>query len=343
MNTLTQVTLQNDAPATPLGKLSVYFCGGAGANLSEKLKTALLKFNRNGMADMTSYVIDTSESNMHGTTRENTYIYKGLDGFGKKRNEDPAAIKKKIPEILANFEPQEFNIVVAGLAGGSGSVISPFIVRELISQGKSVVVLGVVSTDTETEIINTDTTLGNLETISQSTGVPVVIRTYLNPDNGKQGEVDDNVVLDVLKLAMLFSRRNTRLDQSDLRNWLHYNRVVEAPAKLVSLEMVSGADTEHARSMIEEGMIPIAAATVAPPDTSTRTPWPVRYQATGFVPVKNSGELTSALHFTIVDGQVAALHKKLNIEKNRLLASANGIAFAKPVSVTNDPLNDMFK
>ena len=115
---VTQTLTQENTPATPIGKLSVYFCGGTGANLKDRLSTTSAAFNRKGMAEMTSYVIDTSESNLTSAVRDNVYIYKDLDGFGKKRDEDPAAVKKKIPEILANFAPQEFNIVVCSMSGG---------------------------------------------------------------------------------------------------------------------------------------------------------------------------------------------------------------------------------
>lgn len=340
---VTQTLTQDNTPATPIGKLSVYFCGGTGVNLKDRLTATSAAFNRKGMAEMTSYVIDTSESNLTSGVRDNVYIYKGLDGFGKKRDEDPAAVKKKIPEILANFVPQEFNIVVSSISGGSGSVIAPFIVRELIGQGKNVILLGVVSTDTDTEIKNTTKTLGNLETIAQSTERPVVIRTYLNPSNGNQSEVDESVVHDILKLAMLFSRRNARLDQSDLRNWLNYNRLVEAPVKLVSLLTFASSDKEAARSIVEEGLIPISVATVAPPNTSTRTPWSVGYQATGYVSPTGAGDLDSAVHFTIVDGQIAKLHAQLSTELQRLNATASGTSFAKPIPIDrNDGMNDMF-
>jgi hypothetical protein len=125
---------------------------------------------------------------------------------------------------------------------------------------------------------------------------------------------------------------------------LNYNRVVEVPVKLVSLIMVSNSETKSNESIIEEGLIPISVATIAPVDTSTRTPWAVRYQATGFVTSKNSVcDLTAAVHFTIVDGQIAVLHKKLSSELQRLQASATGISFAKPVPVDRDDgMNDMF-
>lgn len=341
--TITQTLVQQDAPATPVGKMSVYFCGGTGANLSERLKQTIVAFNRAGMADLSNFVIDTSKSNLNGPTPDNVFLYKGFDGFGKKRDEDPSAIKKKIPEILANFAPQDFNIVVSSLSGGSGSVIAPFIVRELLGQGKNVIMLGVVSTDTDTEIRNTTKTLGNLETISQSTGHPVVLKTAVNPANGNQATVDETLTLDILKLAMLFSRRNARLDQSDLRNWLQYNRVIDAPAKLVSLLFASNADIKAAESLIEEGVIPISVATLAPANTSTRAPWSVGYQATGFVPAKGASDLETALHFTIADGQIAKLYETLDAELKRLNATAAGTSFAKTVPVDrSDKMNDMF-
>ena len=76
---VTQTLTQDNTPATPIGKLSVYFCGGTGVNLKDRLSTTSAAFNRKGMAEMTSYVIDTSESNLTSAVRDNVYIYKDLD------------------------------------------------------------------------------------------------------------------------------------------------------------------------------------------------------------------------------------------------------------------------
>lgn len=345
MNTqVTQTLTQEAAASLPLGKLSVYFCGGTGVNLAERFNTVSAKFSRKNMAEITDYVIDTSNSNMQTHVPSNVYKYKDKDGFGKARAEDPAAVKKKVPEILASFAPEEFNIVVFGMSGGSGSVIGPFLAREILAQGKNVILLGVVSTDTITEIQNTNDTLGNLETIATSLNTPTVLHYYVNPENGNQAEVDEAVVLDILKLGMLFSRRNARLDQADLRNWLVYtrNREVQAPAKLTSLITMT-SDTKAAAALIEDGVIPITVATVAPANSSTRPPFPVVYQATGFIPDGTAPEFNTAVHFAIVDGQIAALHARLDAELKRLKATASSVSFAKSIPVNNkDGLNDMF-
>lgn len=344
MNTqVTQTLTQEATPAAPVGKISIYFCGGTGANLAELLKSKAATFNRGGMADMASYVIDTSVSNLSGPVRDNVYIYKGVDGFGKKRDEDPVTIKKKIPEILANFEPQEFNLVVSSLSGGSGSLIAPLIAKELLSQSKGVIMLGIVSTDTDREIDNTIETLGNMEKISSSVNRPVVFKPSVNPTDGNQAAVDEALVLDILMLAMLFSRRNARLDQSDLRNWLDYHRVTEAPVKLVSLMTFTNAESAQAANIVEDGIVPISVATVAPPNTPTRAPWAVGYQATGFVPAKVAGDMSGgAIHFTIVDGEIAKLYNKLSTERQRLQATASGTSFAKAIPTNVGKLNDMF-
>lgn len=338
MNTpVTQTLTQEVTPVTPVGKVSVYFCGGTGANVNDLLKQQIATFNRSGMADLHPFVIDTSTSNL-ATLKDNVYIYKGLDGFGKKRDEDPQAIKKKIPEILSKFEPQEFNIVVGSISGGSGSIIMPLVVRELLAMGKGVIVLGVVSTDTDTEIENASDTLGNLEKITQSTGRPVIFRPCVNPPDGNQAEVDKSIVLDIMMLAMLFSRRNARLDQSDLRNWLDYHRLTKAPVKLVSMLTLTSGEAGD----LEDGLVPISVATIAPLNTSTRAPWPVGYQATGFVSGKAAEQIKGAVHFTVVDGEIAKLYDTLDSELKRLQATSSGTNFAKTLPTNKGGLSDMF-
>ncbi len=343
MNTqVTQTLTQEPISQEPVGKLSVYYCGGTGLNIEAEHRKALANFSRTGMAELLTYKIDTSRSNLAAGAHDNLYRFKGLDGLGKKRDEDPLGIKKKVPEILAAFEPQETSLIVGGISGGSGSLLLPLMAAELTRQGKNVIVLGVISTDTDTEIENAIDTMGNMEKTAASTGRPVIFKPYVNPANGDQASVDKQIVLDIMMLAMLYSRRNVRMDNADLNNWLNYNRNKSntAPVKLVSMKIFSEADMGQAKSLQADDITPITAATLAPINTSTRAPWPLCYQATGFVPAKATNELTGPVHFTVVDGEIAKIDESLHAELNKLQAQKSATTYAKTLG--GGQLNDLF-
>lgn len=95
-----------------------------------------------GFAAIDPAFIDTSRSNLTPEIpEEKIYILDNTDGSGKVRRENHAQISSSIKHILQSQQPGEFNIVVFSASGGSGSVLGPLIVSELLARGLPVVVL----------------------------------------------------------------------------------------------------------------------------------------------------------------------------------------------------------
>jgi cell division GTPase FtsZ len=154
--------------------INVYACGGAGINLGSQL----VKFNNRkdpGFAELKTFFIDTSKSNIQSNIPEdNIYLVDGLDGSGKKRDTNYVALAECSKEILHQFKPADINIVLHSASGGSGSVIAPILVSELLSRKSLTIVILIGSTSSRIEAENTSKTLKSYEMISHKRNMPVI-------------------------------------------------------------------------------------------------------------------------------------------------------------------------
>lgn len=98
--------------------LNLYGLGGAGSNIvSHFVKYAGEKTD--GYAEVNTFFVDTSKSNLSDQIpMDRVYLVDGLDGSGKKRDSNYAALSERSKEILQQFKPADVNIVVHSGAGG---------------------------------------------------------------------------------------------------------------------------------------------------------------------------------------------------------------------------------
>ena len=112
--------------------------------------------------------IDTSSSNVKkGMNEDNVYILPNLDSSGKKRDENHLEISNVIKEVLVKHKPLDFNIVLFSLSGGSGSVIAPLLISELLSRNIPVIAVCIGSDESVLTANNTLKTLKSLEVIAK--------------------------------------------------------------------------------------------------------------------------------------------------------------------------------
>lgn len=99
-------------------KLVIYGCGGAGVNIASIFEKTYGVASP-GFADVVSYYIDTSKSNIGiNIPKDRTYLIEGLDGSGKIRRENHLAIGECIHDILLSHKPGDVNIVISSTSGG---------------------------------------------------------------------------------------------------------------------------------------------------------------------------------------------------------------------------------
>ena len=290
------------------GKVVLYACGGAGINIAQHFESFRGKAAEGGFAEVQTVYVDTSRSNLPAKASPDAfYLVENLDGSGKIRAENHREIAESIHDILLNFKPGDLNIVMSSLSGGSGSVIAPSLVSELLQRDANVIVIGISSVDSRIEIENSIKTLKSYEAVSKMRDKPVVLVHYENSETEPLSAVDTQAREAIVRLAALFSRQNRELDSADLRNLLQYNKVTDSKPKVVSMVFQSG-------TVVRGKAHVIAVATLTTDEFSSSPGTPVGYRCTGYIRQDNASNinLTAPMHYGIFDGLVLEHYSRLS-------------------------------
>ena len=324
------------------GQIRVYACGGAGTNIGAQIE----KYRNNAdteTANLNITYVDTSKSNLarnrHSIAAEHTYLIEGLDGSGKIRAENYEAIVQHSKDVLQAHKPMDLNIVISSAAGGSGSVIAPTIVGELLDRKVPVIVLLVGSTATKLDAENTLKTIKSYESISQKKRAPVVAVYDENSENLPRGEVDNRMVFAVLTLAILYSRQNHELDSQDLFNWLRYDRVTSFPAQLAALTIIDGR--QPLNELKELGHV-ISVATIGANPDQVHFPFTPDYQCAGFLPdgAHERFKERCPFNFIVSDGIFPEAHNRLDKFLKDLQDGANARIVKRNILTRDDETTD---
>lgn len=295
-----------------LGTLRLYACGGGGINIGQ-----LFEPNRGGpekgFADIDIVYVDTSRSNLTGkVSAEHFYLIEGMDGYaldgsGKVRAENHPAIVAHTLPILQKYPEGEINVVLHMAAGGSGSVIGPSLVSELIQRGAPVVVVTIGSDDTALDCANTLKTLKSYEGIAQARKAGVVVSYAQNSASLPRGQANKIAFQLISCLAVLYSRQNRELDSKDLFNFLRFDRVTSFKPQVAALMMIDPSSDDTGADLGNK----ISVATLTSDEVpSVLSPRP-EYQCVGYVESGVvGGELP--LHFVVCDGIIAEAALGLN-------------------------------
>lgn len=231
------------------GKLRIYGCGGLGINIASRYDDVSVEPN---FADVAPAYIDTSRANLQEHfNEEDVFVLKNVDGSGKVRRENHSEIANVIKQILLQIEPGSFNVVVFSCSGGSGSVIGPLIMAELLARKLPVVALTVGSDESIITAQNTLNTLKSLAAIADRSELPVVTYYEQNDRDRKRSEVDGQLYYAISALAVMASNRNRELDSKDIANWVQFNKTTSVKPQLAQLEVyTTKEDAEDAKDPI---------------------------------------------------------------------------------------------
>lgn len=231
-----------------LGKMAIYGCGGAGTNIARNWDPTLhddiaTMVSDGKIAEVTVNYLDTSRKNLTGEEPEsNCYILPNVDGSGKIRSENHPEITKSIKDMVLKHQPAPFNVVVFSASGGTGSVIGPLLVRELLLRGERVVALTLGSSESMTTVENTIRTLKSLDNIARKNNIPVVMAYEDNGNNQNRPEVDGRLNAVISSLGVLTGPAVRELDTADVTHWLQYHKVSSVAPQLSLLDIVVEAD-----------------------------------------------------------------------------------------------------
>lgn len=321
----------------PKGHVQLYACGGAGVNIGKQFEQ-FRGSNEVGCAVMDIVYIDASRANISENVPEKfCYLLKGVDGSGKIRRENYQAIADHTREILQLHAPKDLSIVVSSGSGGSGSVIAPSIVSELLERGEQVVVILIGSTDTKLDIDNTLKTLKSYDAIVKKHNKPVVMG-YLenNSKTSPRSAVDQAVSRIISSLSYLYSRENDELDSRDLHNWINFNITTAYQPQVAALGIYEGAIPEEVRGSI------ISVATLATRGEDTFLGFIPDYQCVGLKPdqVNKSLQDIPQLHFVTTSNIAAQAASNLNAKLDELNKAQRARVAAGSIVTDNDDVTD---
>lgn len=315
--------------------IQLYGCGGAGINLIQSFLKHAGK-HEDGFAEFRPFFLDTSRSNIKAADEgDHVYIVEGIDGSGKKRDSNYRLITERSKEMLHRFKPGDINVVIHSASGGSGSVLGPTLVSELLSRDAPTIVIMVGGSDSRIETQNTVNTLKSYEMISNKREMPVVAVYFENSKETPRGTVDQRIQTTIVLLAAIFSGENRELDSADLNNFLNYPVVTSFTPKLSYLEFFSkDIVTERDQSVV-------GVVTLTDSQTDSSLNVPVEYQAVGFIGdnAKTAVNIPLPIHAAIISGFFNGTIEKLDA-KLRVIDEARGARIEKSILSKSDEATD---
>lgn len=313
-----------------IANINVYAAGGAGINITKYFETYRGR-SEPGLTGVNPIYLDTSRSNLvDSLPDDNIYTIEGLDGSGKVRKENVEKIAEHVLDILLKHPANDLNIVISSGGGGSGSVIAPSLVSELLSRDVPVIVIMIGSTDSKIELVNTIRTIKSYESVAQMCKVPVVSMYFENSISTPRKSVDADIHKAITLLGALFSGKNREMDSSDLRNWLKYTKVTSYEPRLSNMEFFLG------QVKLGKGESAISVATLATDDGSTSAGIPVDYQTVGHIDPKVMSNISdsSPIHAVVIDGVFNNIHSRLDADL-RVLEEAKSARISKSSILTD--------
>jgi hypothetical protein len=193
--------------------VTVYGCGGGGINM---VRRALPEFKNNA----TYRYIDTSKlANL--LAGEEAIIMGSGEGSGGVRQENADPVIKAIASLSdEDLGLADVNIVVFSVAGGSGSVIAPLLIKDIAGRRKRLVIALVISaTQSKMHTNNTLKTLQSLRNITDEIGLYLPISIFDN--NAGIKAVDQTMPYKLARLVDLLTAPTIEIDKNDRLNWIN--------------------------------------------------------------------------------------------------------------------------
>lgn len=250
----------------PNNTINLYCVGGAGVNIGRQIKDL----------DIATIYIDTSVSNLRDLSKdEAVFVLENMDGAGKHRT--PGTFQKfadEIPKILLQHKPSDaLNIVIAGLAGGSGSTGGPALASELLKMGKNVIVIGIDSTSSLIETENSMKTIQSYRGLVSATGRPLSM-FYIH--NTTRRDADFQAIEFINLMSIIIDKSKTdEFDIADLTSFLSFDRVTPNGPTMAMIEF-----SDNSEFMAEKGTSVVGTIFVTKDRNAVLTPAIPEYLAT---------------------------------------------------------------
>ena len=219
---------------------NIYAFGGTGTNI---LNGYLTQGKNHKFIDQIVGV-DTSEANPVEDGLFPVVRLEGAEGSGGNRKAHSAKFDDFAKQIFAKHPANKLNILVYSLAGGTGSSIGPYALRQLLQKKIPTLVICVGDISTMNEQNNTVDTLGSMFNQTKL-GVPVIFSYLENGKDVSQGEVNRRAVSLIDNAIKLFNLKNERVDYADVKNFFFFTDVVKADPIMSQLTFLGEGDIQN--------------------------------------------------------------------------------------------------
>jgi hypothetical protein len=219
--------------------VNIIGCGGTGVNIVDELGS-VSKASK-GMPNVTRIIIDSCIANINSNdTDVQRYIIPGMEGAGSNRGFCFDQAAGHVTAILQKYKPADYNILIFSTSGGTGSVMGPLLVKELLSRGSNVIILVVTSSESSKGVENTINTINTLRKISINVKKPVIATFNHNTSTQSREMINRQIVEQLKCLVLLLSGQTSELDRQDITNWLSYNAILpNIPPQLTELSIAA--------------------------------------------------------------------------------------------------------
>lgn len=302
-----------EEPVRARATVPVYFCGGTGANIavaSSLLFETLHARDRSNMAQHVFNLVDTSRSNLTAQHKGMNFWHMQkdgvhMDGGGKVMKDVFSVAKHQAPDILKAMPPGNTNIVVCSLGGGSGNSLGIALAQELRRQGKEVLIMGIVNTESKSVLENVTRSMALLKDSVAKLQKTIVLAPFKCDSTKDYHQINQLVAQTVAMTLTLLSNQNARMDTADITQWLNFEHRMRCEPALVGLYYTV------AQEPLPDQLVPLTVATLTNVDNEdASTGWATTYQTHGILPnPPQEGELEASsvfsktpAHFTICDG-----------------------------------------
>ncbi len=313
----------------------LYACGGAGINISAGITDNV---DVPGFSDTKVSRVDTSVANLTTNMPEDSvFVLAGADGSGKERRHNYRPVVAALPQILTLHAPCDYNIVLFSASGGSGSVIGPVILGELLKRKLPSVAIVIGTTGSKTEVQNSIDTLKSLSGVCKASKLPLVM-VYLEVNqHNSQADVDRQVTAAITQLLSLFDSHASGLDYKDITNLLQYTNIRGGVESLMSMDIYIDNDIEAIT-----GSFPPSMATVYKDDERPSLPVTPGYHATGTRDKSVTDErMKVTIHFVITEPPVKEHFDGLETRLKNIIDGENAVGNIAGVLSDDDEVDGL--
>ena len=218
--------------------VSITGAGGCGINMLRRITPRV-----ENIPGVTLRRFDTSSSNLRDAIETLIQLANG-DGSGMNRKENYDAISKKLSTISdEDLGLADLNIVISSLAGGSGSVIAPVIIKEFERRGGKAIAVVVADTGSGKAADNTLASLRSLQNICMENRIYLPTMVFSNADVGRP-KVDVTLAWRLQQLIELITLPAAEIDRNDRRNFFNGIKSIDAQPGVRLLHVFTGKDRE---------------------------------------------------------------------------------------------------